>query len=275
MSEVRVDDSLTTYYEDDYFGEPWLTPETVLMIHGAGESSLAWYAWVPHLARHYRVLRMDQRGLGRSSPPPPDFVWGPEALAKDIAGFMDATGVKQAHIIGAKIGGTVAAQFAVDYPERVLSLTLVTAPIRRANPREAPVDSGQAILAAGTRKWAEDSQRARLGSVSDSMIAWWNDLMATSSAAACAGYAGMMSRLDNFKTLRQIKAATLFVAVTRDGKAGRPLEEAQQQVVHSELFVLPGDGYHVGATNPDECAERVLAFIGLHSSSAYEKGSRE
>ena len=51
MPEARVDENLVSHYEDDYFGEPWRTPETVLMVHGAAESTLAWYGWVPHLAR--------------------------------------------------------------------------------------------------------------------------------------------------------------------------------------------------------------------------------
>jgi pimeloyl-ACP methyl ester carboxylesterase len=208
---------------------------------------------------------MDQRGLGRSSPPPPDFIWTPERLAADIAGFMQAVGVDEAHIVGAKIGGTVAAQFAIDYPGKVRSLTLVTAPVRKATPGEEVVDAGLAILASGTQAWAEGSQRARLGSVSDGMIDWWNQLMGSSDAAACAGYAGMMSRLDNFKTLHRIRAPTLVVAVTRDGKPGAALTEWQQQIPDSELFVLPGDGYHVAATDPDECAARVLEFIRRHA----------
>ena len=36
-------------------------PETILLLHGNAESSLAWYAWIPTLARRYRVLRPDMR----------------------------------------------------------------------------------------------------------------------------------------------------------------------------------------------------------------------
>jgi pimeloyl-ACP methyl ester carboxylesterase len=204
---------------------------------------------------------MDQRGLGQSSPPPPGFAWTPQQLARDVAAFMDAIGLREAHVVGAKIGGTVAAQFAVDYPSRVRTLTLVTAPVRKAAPGETPADAGLAILESGTRVWAESSQRARLGSVSEGMIAWWNDLMASSDAAACAGYAGMMSRLDNYRTLGGIQAPTLVLAVTRDGMPGEALTEWSRQIPNSELCVLPGDGYHLAATDPDECAERVLEFI--------------
>src|SRR5689334_23053178 len=37
------------FYRDDWFGEPWRKPETVVLIHGNDESSVVWYAWVPQL----------------------------------------------------------------------------------------------------------------------------------------------------------------------------------------------------------------------------------
>ena len=54
MTSIPIDPHQSLHYEDEYFGEPWVTPETVLLIHGAAESSKAWFAWVPHLARSYR-----------------------------------------------------------------------------------------------------------------------------------------------------------------------------------------------------------------------------
>src|SRR3979409_1910305 len=50
-------------YEDHWFGEPWITSETVVMVHGNSESSRAWTCWVPHLARPYRVIRPDLPGF--------------------------------------------------------------------------------------------------------------------------------------------------------------------------------------------------------------------
>ena len=55
------------FYRDDWFGEPWLKPEPVLMIHGVGESSLTWFGWVPRMAGEFRLLRPDLPGLGRSA----------------------------------------------------------------------------------------------------------------------------------------------------------------------------------------------------------------
>ena len=65
------------YYEIDDYTDPWTTPESVLLIHGFTESTPAWRAWVPHLARRYRVIRFDQQGFGQSSAVPDvSFAWG-------------------------------------------------------------------------------------------------------------------------------------------------------------------------------------------------------
>src|ERR1700751_1743398 len=69
--------------------DPWQDPQTSLMLHGNAESSRAWYAWVPKLARHYRVVRPDMRGFGASSPMPRDYPWTLDRLIEDFFCLMD------------------------------------------------------------------------------------------------------------------------------------------------------------------------------------------
>ena len=70
MPSFRPSPDLEMHYVVDDFTDPWTQPETVLMLHGNAESGLAWWAWVPTLARHYRVVRPDMRGFGQSTPMP-------------------------------------------------------------------------------------------------------------------------------------------------------------------------------------------------------------
>ena len=77
------------HYEVDDFTDPWREPETVLLLHGNAESGDAWYGWVPHLARHYRVVRPDMRGFGASTPMPRDFPWTFDRLIEDFTSLMD------------------------------------------------------------------------------------------------------------------------------------------------------------------------------------------
>jgi len=50
-----------SYYVDD-FTDPWKPAPTLLLLHAAMGSARRYFAWVPHLAREYRVVRLDLRG---------------------------------------------------------------------------------------------------------------------------------------------------------------------------------------------------------------------
>ena len=99
----------------------------VLLIMGLGWASNMWHRTRPVLTSSYYTVAFDNRGAGRSDVPP-----GPYSiplLASDAAAVLDAAGVERAHLIGASMGGMIAQEFALQYPHRVRSLTLLcTAP---------------------------------------------------------------------------------------------------------------------------------------------------
>lgn len=270
MPTVQVDATLTMYYEDDYFGEPWRQPEAVLLVHGVAESSQAWYAWVPHLARSFRVLRPDHRGFGRSTVPPPGYGWSPAAFAADLARFLDVLGVAVVHVVGAKLGGTIAMQFAADCPDRLRSLAVVSSPARSRNTggRANLATFADRVRTAGVRAWAAETQRARLGSeVPEAHIEWWNDFMGRTDAQVCTEVTAMAGDLDISAALPRIQAPTLVVTTQKSALASvEVVREWQEQIPNSELLVMPGDSYHIAAAKPDECARRVLAFINRCAS---------
>ena len=68
MATLSLAPATDLFYTIDDFTDPWRKPETILLCHGNNESHQAWYGWVPHLARHYRVVRPDMRGFGASTP---------------------------------------------------------------------------------------------------------------------------------------------------------------------------------------------------------------
>ena len=71
-------------YAVDDFAWPWETPESILCVQGVAEGTRAWVRWVPYLARLGRVVRMDQRGYGDSTPMAADFAWNLDQLADDV-----------------------------------------------------------------------------------------------------------------------------------------------------------------------------------------------
>jgi pimeloyl-ACP methyl ester carboxylesterase len=101
----------------------------VLLIMGAAASMLLWEDdFCERLASGGRfVIRYDHRDTGRSvtyAPGAPEYTG--DDLVSDAAGVLDALGVARAHIVGLSMGGGIAQLLALDYPDRVSSLTLIS-----------------------------------------------------------------------------------------------------------------------------------------------------
>ena len=83
MPTFETSPGVHLHYLVDDFTEPWRQPATIVLLHGNAESSQAWYAWVPLLARRFRVVRPDMRGYGASTPMPRDFKWTLDVIIDD------------------------------------------------------------------------------------------------------------------------------------------------------------------------------------------------
>jgi 3-oxoadipate enol-lactonase len=104
------------YWDEQGQGTP------VLLIMGLGYSSLLWHRIRPELARRFRTIAFDNRGVGLSGAPP-----GPYSIptmATDAAAVLDAAGIAQAQVFGVSMGGMIAQEFALQYPKRTRSLIL-------------------------------------------------------------------------------------------------------------------------------------------------------
>jgi pimeloyl-ACP methyl ester carboxylesterase len=124
------------YYEG--FGEA--TNPTVLLVMGLDAQCVIWsMAFIePLVVAGYYVVRFDNRDLGLSS-----WItdWNRrkpytlEDMAADAVGLLDALNIKQAHIVGASMGGMIAQRIAISYSERVLSLTSIMSSGYVLNPK--------------------------------------------------------------------------------------------------------------------------------------------
>jgi pimeloyl-ACP methyl ester carboxylesterase len=265
MPTVLIEPQFTIFFEDDWFGEPWREPEPIVLIHGVAESSQAWYGWMSRLTPEFRVVRPDLPGFGRSSIPPAAFDWSMHSFASTIAQLLDRIGIVSAHIVGAKVGGSIAMQFAVDYPQRTRTLVVSSAPFR-TNDTGGSVEVASfaaRIRAEGVKKWAAETQPMRLGrNAPREQVQWWNDMMASTDPEVCIAATTAAGKIDLSDALSQIEAPTLII--TTDDNALMSLakvREYQQKIPRSQLLVLPSDSYHPAATRPAECAAHVLSFI--------------
>jgi pimeloyl-ACP methyl ester carboxylesterase len=95
--------------------------ETVLLVMGLGGRAADWGTAFPAaLAKQYRVVRFDNRGVGKS--PKAALGYSLSDLAGDAVAVLDAVGAALAHVIGISMGGMIAQQLVIDHPRRVRSL---------------------------------------------------------------------------------------------------------------------------------------------------------
>lgn len=180
-----------------------------------GTTRAMWDDVLPSLTRHFRVLRYDHLGHGRSHVP--DGPYTVETLADDVVAAMDDAGIAHAHVAGVSLGGMVAMQMAAAHPHRVDTLGLVCTsahlpPAVMWHDRAATVRTHgmAAVVDTVTTRWFTpafaDSQRA------DEMRAQFLDVPPEGYAGCCEAIATMDLR----PALADIAAPTLVVTGADD-----------------------------------------------------------
>lgn len=102
------------YYEVNGNGHP------VVLLHSGGTDLRDWAFVAPLLARDYKVVAFDGRGTGKSPAPLKNANY-----VEDLLSLLDHLELEKATLIGHSIGGQIATEFALNYPERVSNLVLI------------------------------------------------------------------------------------------------------------------------------------------------------
>jgi 3-oxoadipate enol-lactonase len=268
MPTLKIAPDLDMYYEINDYTDPWTSPETILMLHGNAESSLAWYGWVPILARRYRLVRPDMRGYGMSTPMPRDFPWTLDRLIADYVCLMDALEIERFHLVGAKIGGTIARAFAARHPTRMRSLTVVGSPPATRSPADPRIPGlVQEFEDKGVEHWARRTLAARMGAQFPAEgTEWWIKFMGRTAVSSQVGFMACIAFADISADIPKITCPTL--AITTEGNVHASVDETrawQQTIPGSELLVLPSDSHHIAAAESKRCAQATLEFVTLNS----------
>jgi pimeloyl-ACP methyl ester carboxylesterase len=108
--------NIDIYYEIHGSGPP------LVLIMGLRRNAEWWYRQIPELSKHFTVIAFDNRGAGRSDKPETDY--SIRLFADDTAELMNFLGIPKAHILGISMGGYIAQELAINYPDKVNGLIL-------------------------------------------------------------------------------------------------------------------------------------------------------
>lgn len=118
LKRVRVGNRDWPYLEG---GRPDGVP--VVLLHGFGGDKDNWTLYARYLTGRHRLVCPDLPGFGKNDRRA-DCDYGMAAQARRLGDFLDALAIDKCHLGGNSMGGFVALQFALDFPERIASLSL-------------------------------------------------------------------------------------------------------------------------------------------------------
>jgi pimeloyl-ACP methyl ester carboxylesterase len=257
------------HYELDDFTDPWKPSDTLWIQHGFGRNSRFWYHWVPLIAGHFRLIRRDMRGHGQSADPGPDHQWSAEELLLDMKGFLDALGLDQVHYLGESIGGTLGIAFAVRWPERLKSLTLLATPTS-IPPRVQKLfalgyeDWPTALGKLGSGGWAKALMETGSGLTGgdSARTQWVINEWAKIPTHVLQGLCRAVPTVNVAPVLAQIKVPTLILAPANSSYEPLKAQVAMRDAIPgARIAVIDGKGHEIYVDEAAACAAAVLKFI--------------
>ena len=247
-----------------HWRRPWL-----VLIQGMGFDRHGWEPVARKLQRRFRLVLVDNRGSGLSDLPAGSFRVAD--MAGDVLAVLDHAGVRRAHIMGVSLGGMMAQELAVDHPDRVDGLVLVSTTPGWPFAFPMPAVSVGLFAATGSmsrevalRRQADNLLSAytseRQPQLADRLVKLQRSRPAdptalSAQAAAGARYAGGLRQT-------RIRARTLVMQGTADTvvnpRNGKLLGD---RIPGARFMLFPDLGHLLFWQDPDGFATAVISFL--------------
>jgi pimeloyl-ACP methyl ester carboxylesterase len=255
MPKTRVND-IEVYYEVHGEGFP------LVMIHGLG-ANLDW--WEPRMvgefSKKFMTVMFDNRGAGRTDVS--DKKYSFRLFGDDTAGLMDALGILRAHVLGISMGGRIAQELVLDYPQKVEKLVLCST---NCGGKES-IPASEDVM----RMLMTDKSAAAHAAVTEDFVRKHPDLVEQTrqrvlrAPISDEAYRRQLNASLESRThdrLSQITAPTLILHGRKDilfpPENGRILAEA---IPGARLVYLENSG-HALVEDMDEVINAVMGFLG-------------
>tara|TARA_B100000676_G_scaffold306035_2_gene361467 strand:- start:642 stop:1436 length:795 start_codon:yes stop_codon:yes gene_type:complete len=259
MTRTKSADGTTIRYQVDGQG-----PDLVL-VHGVGSRLEAWDGVVKSLQEDIRTVRLDLRGHGDSDKPAgryelSDFV-------SDTIAVLDDLGIETCHLAGHSLGGLVAQGFALEHPEKLDRLVLLSTVAGRNEEERARVEQRLALVADGipgahfeksVERWFTDDFRRN----NPELIKAYGRQNRSNDPKAYASAYRVLAQTDLADQLYAITAPTLVA--TGDGDVGSNTRMAKlmhERIPGSSLHIFENLRHSILAEAPDRVAALIRDFL--------------
>ncbi len=258
-----IDGELKVHYETA--GKPDSAKGALVFAHGF---TLDWRLWQGQLdyfgaEKGYFAVAFDSRGHGLSDAPQTGY--SRDHRETDLKAVVDELQLEKFHLIGLSMGGATAVGFAIDYPERLESLTLVSAGVTAYNPsrhldaltklaREKGVEvARERWIESGLSYYEDENDPAR--NLLETMMrehsaAPWGD----------PNRGGYQHRND-LELLKGMNVRTLILVGAKDLKFIPIGEKMRDAIPNSRMEIIPDVGHIINLEIPDQFNQRLETWI--------------
>jgi len=244
----------------------------LILCHEFAGDSRSWKYQAGFFEQYYRVITYDARGYPPSTVPAGVSSYSQEQAVEDLGGVLDHLGFMQAHVGGFSMGGSVALNFALQYPERVRSLMIAGVGTGSANPdlfRQRSIEFARRLETEGIATMADyprGPQRVQLLRKSPKRWQEFADQLSQHSSLGLAmTLRGVLGRRPSIFELepkmRAFHAPTLIVVGDEDDPCLEPSLFMKRCICSSGLVVLPQTGHTVNLEDPDVFNRIIFDFL--------------
>lgn len=262
MSKVKAN-GIDIYYEIHGTGEP------LVLIMGLRRNLEWWYRQIPELSKHFTVLAFDNRGAGRSDKP--DMDYSIRLFADDTAALMKSLDINKAHVLGVSMGGYIAQELAINYPDMVKSLVLACT--------SGGGKSGLLMTAQRMNKFVANQGLSPDEILRKDMDIYFSDEFVRKNPEKVEEFIAISLRYYQppFAFLKQFDACTKHDSVDRLDRISVPVlilsgdddplvpsgnsRILKQHIPHAELHFFPGSRHAFFIENAEEFNRRVIEFL--------------
>ncbi|HKY02892.1 MAG TPA: alpha/beta hydrolase [Burkholderiales bacterium] len=248
------------YYSSAGQGAP------IVFLHAFMLDQRMWDAQFHALASHFRVIRYDLRGFGRSSLPDPAV---PYSHRDDLRALLVHLNLKKAHLVGASMGGRIALDFALAYPEFSDAIALLD-----------PVLGGWEWSPTWLSSYGNVVRAAQRGDIAAAKAAWLSHPIFATARTNPELYTRLRQMVNDYsgwhfthadparelspvaaRQLNRLRGPLLTIVGERDLPDFQNIAQRLERDARSQRVSLPGVGHLCGMEAPERVNERLISFF--------------
>jgi pimeloyl-ACP methyl ester carboxylesterase len=249
----------------------------LFLIHGIGARKTAWNQLTEYLRSDYTCIAYDLRGHGES--PRPEGRFGLEDLVDDLEALRAKLGIERAHLAGHSLGGMIGPAYARRYPERVVSLQLLSTAAFRTEEDSAKVKALVAamrskgigpVLDTLTARWFTD----KFAAAHPDIIEWRKRQVLDTNAEVFLNVFDIYAETEMSPWLREVAAPSLVLTGELDAACSPRLNrQIAAALKNSQLVILEGLKHAILIEASERVAPHIQAFLKRAGVEAAQGGA--